>query len=82
MPRSIVECISIQTAGDTMLLTFTSRVEEIGRESGMANVLVFGNALHTTTVLTVNEGQEDLDDDLLESVRESVPADRLYCSRQ
>ena len=77
MPRSIVERISIQTTGDTMLLTFTNRVGEIGRESGMVNVPVFGNTLHTTTVLTLNEGLEDLDDDRLESVRELVPADRL-----
>ena len=62
--------------------TFTSRVEEIWRESGMVNVPVFGNTLHTTTELTVNEDLEDLDDDLLESVRELVPVARLYCSRK
>jgi thiamine phosphate synthase YjbQ (UPF0047 family) len=82
MPRSIVERISIQTTGDTMLLTFTNRVGEIGRESRTVNVPVFGNTLHTTTELTVNEDLEDLDDDLLESVRELVPVARLYCSRK
>ena len=61
MPRSIVERISIQTTGDTMLLTFTSRVEEIVRELRDRQRRVFGNTLHTTTVLTLNEGLEDLD---------------------
>jgi secondary thiamine-phosphate synthase enzyme len=78
MPRSIVERISIQTTGDTALLNITGRVEEIVRGSGIVNGRVFVNTLHTTTALTINEGLEDLEDDLLELIRELVPADRPY----
>lgn len=56
MARSIPDRINIQTMGDTMLLAITSRAGEIGRESGIVNGRVFGNTLHTTTALTVNEG--------------------------
>jgi secondary thiamine-phosphate synthase enzyme len=75
---SVLERLSIQTTGDTVLLDITDRVEEIVRQSGIATGRVFINTLHTTTGITVNEGLEDLEDDLLALLRDLVPDDRSY----
>jgi secondary thiamine-phosphate synthase enzyme len=75
---SVLERIGLQTAADMELIDITGRVEAVVRSSAVRQGRVFVNTLHTTTAITVNEGLEDLEDDLLELLRDLVPADRPY----
>ncbi|MCC6314310.1 MAG: YjbQ family protein [Thermomicrobiales bacterium] len=76
--RSVLERVGVQTTADTQAIDVTGRVREIVTASGVQNGRVFVNTLHTTTAITVNEGLEDLEDDLLEFLRDLVPAERPY----
>lgn len=72
---SHLERIGIQTTADRQLLDITPAVRAAVARSGVAEGRVFVNTLHTTTAITVNEGLEDLEDDLLELLARLVPAD-------
>lgn len=75
---SVLKKIGIQTTADTQVIDITAEVRAVVRESGVAAGRVFVNTLHTTTAITVNEGLEDLEDDLLEMLVRLVPADLPY----
>ncbi len=75
---SVVKTLGIQTTADTQVIDITATVRDVVRESGVAAGRVFVNTLHTTTAITVNEGLEDLEDDLLEMLARVVPADQPY----
>ena len=76
--RSVLERLSVQTGGHTELIDVTERVEAVVRGSGVAEGRVFVNTLHTTTAVAVNEGLEDLEDDLLALLGVLVPAEGTY----
>lgn len=75
---SVLKTLGIQTTADTQVIDITPTVREVVRESGIAAGRVFVNTLHTTTAIAVNEGLEDLEDDLLEMLVRLVPADLPY----
>jgi secondary thiamine-phosphate synthase enzyme len=69
---------SVQTNGDTEFINITPRVRDIVREGPVKNGLALVMTMHTTTGLTVNEGLEDLEDDLQEMLMRLVPADAPF----
>jgi secondary thiamine-phosphate synthase enzyme len=75
---SVLKTLGIQTTADTQVIDVTPEVRRVVRESGVAAGRVFVITLHTTTAITVNEGLEDLEDDLLEMLARLVPAEGPY----
>lgn len=75
---SVLKKLGVQTTADTQAIDITADVRRVVRESGIAAGRVFVNTLHTTTAITVNEGLEDLEDDLLEMLVRLVPAEGSY----
>ncbi len=76
--RSIVLRRTTQTPGDTALINITSEVHQAVAESGITNGIALILTLHTTTAITVNEGLEDLENDILELIQTIVPAIAPY----
>lgn len=76
--RSIVLRQTLQTPGDTALVNITGDVHQAVAESGVSNGLALVMTLHTTTAITVNEGLEDLEDDILEMIQCLVPSSAPY----
>lgn len=76
--RSIVLRRTVQTPGDTALVNITDEVHRAVAESGISNGIALIMTLHTTTAITVNEGLEDLEDDILEMIQRLVPATAPY----
>jgi secondary thiamine-phosphate synthase enzyme len=76
--KSIVKRFTIVTHHETELINITDRVlqevEAAGVQSGTAFIL----SLHTTTGLTVNEGLDDLEQDIADSLRRLVPENLSY----
>jgi secondary thiamine-phosphate synthase enzyme len=76
--KSIVKRFTIVTHHETELINITDRVlqevEAAGVQSGTAFIL----SLHTTTGLTVNEGLDDLEQDIADCLRRLVPEDLSY----
>jgi secondary thiamine-phosphate synthase enzyme len=73
-----LERIGIQTTRDTELIDITPTVLAAVARAGVRDGRVFVNTLHTTTAITVNEGLQDLEDDLLALLADLVPPDRPY----
>lgn len=65
---------SLQTESDTQFIDITDRVRELVRGGPVRDGLALVMTMHTTTGLTVNEGLEDLEDDLHEMLVRLVPA--------
>jgi secondary thiamine-phosphate synthase enzyme len=76
--KSILKRVGIQTTGDTELINVTQMFLDAVHESGVKDGMALFMTLHTTTGVTVNEGLPDLEDDLLELLKDLVPADRNY----
>ena len=76
--RSIVLRRTVQTPGDTALVNITDEIHRAVTESGVSNGIALIMTLHTTTAITVNEGLEDLEDDILEMIQCLVPATAPY----
>jgi len=76
--RSIVERFSVQTGHDTEMIDITDRVKEIVAGTGVANGMALVMTMHTTTAITVNEGLEDLEDDITEMLARLAPEGRDY----
>jgi secondary thiamine-phosphate synthase enzyme len=76
---SKLERIGIQTTRDMELIDITPTVLAVVARAGVRDGRVFVNTLHTTTAITVNEGLQDLEDDLLALLGDLVPPDRSYC---
>ncbi|OHD75237.1 MAG: hypothetical protein A2177_13670 [Spirochaetes bacterium RBG_13_68_11] len=76
--KSIVKRFTIVTHHETELINITDRVlqevEAAGVQSGTAFIL----SLHTTTGLTVNEGLDDLEQDIADSLQRLVPESLSY----
>jgi secondary thiamine-phosphate synthase enzyme len=76
--KSIVKRFTIVTHHETDLIDITDRVlqevEAAGVQSGTAFIL----SLHTTTGLTVNEGLDDLEQDIADCLRRLVPENLSY----
>jgi secondary thiamine-phosphate synthase enzyme len=63
-----------QTTQDTEFIDITDRVRDMVRNGPVRNGLALVMTMHTTTGITVNEGLEDLEDDLHEMLVRLVPA--------
>jgi secondary thiamine-phosphate synthase enzyme len=76
--KSIVKRFTIVTHHETELINITDRVlqevEAAGVQSGTAFIL----SLHTTTGLTVNEGLDDLEQDIADCLSRLVPENLSY----
>ena len=72
--RSVLQRFSIQTTGDTEFIDITPKVKELVAQTGVQAGLALVMTMHTTTGITVNEGLEDLEDDLTEMLVRLVPA--------
>lgn len=71
--------IHLRTTQRAQLVELTDRVEELVRESGVAEGVVVMQSLHTTAGLTINENADpDVVHDLLEKVRRLVPKEEGY----
>jgi secondary thiamine-phosphate synthase enzyme len=66
---------TVQTSADTQFINITPRVHDLVSKGPVRNGLALVMTMHTTTGLTVNEGLEDLEDDLHEMLVRLVPAD-------
>ncbi|MCW2954143.1 MAG: hypothetical protein JWQ48_3313 [Conexibacter sp.] len=76
--QSIVTRFGIQTTKDTEFIDITERARELTRSSGVRDGLALVMTMHTTTAITVNEGLEDLEDDIAEMVARLVPAGAAF----
>jgi secondary thiamine-phosphate synthase enzyme len=76
--KSIIKRFTIVTHHETELINITDRVlqevEAAGVQSGTAFIL----SLHTTTGLTVNEGLDDLEQDIADCLQRLVPENLSY----
>lgn len=68
----------IQTTQHNEFIDITSRVRDLVSSGPVRNGLALVMTMHTTTGLTVNEGLEDLEDDLQEMLVRLVPAAAPY----
>lgn len=64
----------IQTEHDTQFIDITERVRDMVRNGPVRDGLALVMTMHTTTGMTVNEGLEDLEDDLTEMLVRLAPA--------
>jgi secondary thiamine-phosphate synthase enzyme len=69
---------TVQTGADTQFINITPRVRDLVSSGPVRNGLALVMTMHTTTGLTVNEGLEDLEDDLHEMLVRLVPADAAF----
>jgi secondary thiamine-phosphate synthase enzyme len=69
---------TVQTGGDTEFIDITPKVHELIESGPVRNGLALVMTMHTTTALTVNEGLEDLEDDLHEMLVRLVPSSGSY----
>ena len=76
--KSVLTRFGVQTSHDTELINITERARQLVRDSGVTDGLATVMTLHTTTAITVNEGLPDLEDDIVELLRDLAPADRNY----
>ncbi|MCX7031226.1 MAG: secondary thiamine-phosphate synthase enzyme YjbQ [Spirochaetes bacterium] len=76
--KSIVKRFTIVTHHETELINITDRVLQEVEAAGVQSGTVFILSLHTTTGLTVNEGLDDLEQDIADSLRRLVPENLSY----
>jgi secondary thiamine-phosphate synthase enzyme len=76
--KSIVKRFTIVTHHETELIDITDRVLQEVAAAGVQSGTAFILSLHTTTGLTVNEGLDDLEQDIADSLRRLVPEDLSY----
>jgi secondary thiamine-phosphate synthase enzyme len=76
--KSIVKRFTIVTHHETELIDITDRVLQEVAGAGVQSGTAFILSLHTTTGLTVNEGLDDLEQDIADSLRRLVPENLSY----
>jgi secondary thiamine-phosphate synthase enzyme len=64
---------TLDTRRDTELVNITDRVKEAVLSSGVANGIVYVTTMHTTSGIVVNEGLEDVEDDLIAMLSRLAP---------
>lgn len=76
--RSVIFRQQLQTTADTQVINITDQVHAAVTESGIKDGVALILTMHTTSAITVNEGLEDIEDDLLELLKDIVPVSRRY----
>ena len=72
------ERITILTKEYNQMIVITGQVEEIVRNSGIKDGVVFIITNHTTTGITVNEGLECIQSDIMEMLGKVAPEEGIY----
>lgn len=70
--------LEVQSTKDTELIDITNRVEDLVKESGVVEGMVFVLTLHTSAGVLVTEGLPDLERDILTHMAGMAPADGSY----
>ena len=72
------ERITILTKEYNQMIVITGQVEEIVRNSGIKDGVVFIITNHTTTGIAVNEGLECIQSDIMEMLGKVAPEEGIY----
>jgi secondary thiamine-phosphate synthase enzyme len=76
--KSFVKRFTIVTHHETEFINITDRVLEEVDTAGVQSGTAFILSLHTTTGLTVNEGLDDLEQDIADCLQRLVPENLSY----
>ncbi len=76
--KIVLKTLELQTRRDKELMDVPSRVEQIVRESGIKEGLVFVITLHTSSGVLVNEGLECLERDIINHLEAMAPDEGDY----
>jgi secondary thiamine-phosphate synthase enzyme len=76
--KSILHKLDLQTKQDIELVNITEQVIQVVSQSGILTGVVNVTTMHTTTAITVNEGLQDIEDDLVALLKHLVPEDGNY----
>jgi secondary thiamine-phosphate synthase enzyme len=76
--KSILHKLELQTKQDIELLNITHQVIEAVSQSGIQAGFVHVTTMHTTTAITVNEGLQDIEHDLVALLTRLVPVNGEY----
>lgn len=76
--KSILHKLVLQTKQDTELVNITPRVIQAVSQSGIQSGFAHVTTLHTTTAITVNEGLQDIEHDLVALLTQLVPENSEY----
>jgi secondary thiamine-phosphate synthase enzyme len=71
--KSIVTRLGIDTKRDTEVINITDRVKEIVKGTGVEDGVASVTTMHTTSGIVVNEGLEDVEDDLIAMLQRLTP---------
>jgi secondary thiamine-phosphate synthase enzyme len=66
---------TIETTRDCEVFNVTPKMHEVVAASGVEQGIVYVTTLHTTTGITVNEGLEDIEHDLMAMLERLAPAE-------
>lgn len=76
--RFIVEKISVKSQQSTELIRITDQIKRAVEMSGLKNGIVNIFTLHTTTGITINEDDPELEKDIARFMTRAVPEDDSY----
>jgi secondary thiamine-phosphate synthase enzyme len=76
--KSILHKLELQTKQDIELVNITHQVIQTVNQSGIQAGFAHVTTMHTTTAITVNEGLEDIEHDLITLLTRLVPVNGEY----
>jgi secondary thiamine-phosphate synthase enzyme len=76
--KCVVEKIFVTSDRSTELISVTDQVRQIVKKSGVKNGIVNLFTQHTTTALTINEDDPNLERDIAQFMVKTVPEDDTY----
>lgn len=71
--KSEIIRLGLDTSTDTEVINITERVKQAARSTGVKNGIVYTTTMHTTTGIMVNEGLQDVEDDILSMLKNTAP---------
>jgi len=76
--RCVVERLSVKSERSTELVRITDEVRRSVEMSGLKNGIINVFTLHTTTAITINENDANLEEDIARFMTKIVPEDDTY----
>ena len=70
--------ITLLTSQETEIINITDSVKHFVKENDITSGIIFVMSLHTTTVITVNEGLPDIEQDIRDFLLRIVPDNHPY----